>query len=409
MESIGSNETPFWRENFGLHEAVPMRRVRDILDICFRSDTIPFLISHTSQGKTTTVRHWCEDNGYRLHIMNMSGLEGTDLTGIPFPASDGKSFQYLQDGSIPTGDDDEKVVLFFDEVNRCEAGAVHALFQVLNRLLGSSILGQNVKLCLAANPSGSSYAVTSNVTSDSALLRRVAVIPCYLSYDEFMIYARQQEWNDKVVEFLENNADYMQAGAEEMESGHIFVTSGGWNRVSAILNAYIEIGHEDFKRFEATDTQGLRTLLSGIISPRVTTKFLEFLFRPDENLSIRELLTDLPDHESRAYRLLTKMCEDGKWGTITEMLRPLAAHILQKRPPIEDVAPTIVELYLNLNHHAYTAFQSHMMQVARELNLSDHDDTAYYAQSLFSAALYDKRAMRRSKEMLDSTRHIFQK
>lgn len=185
-----SEERPFW-EDFGLERAVALAVSKIATYLCLVDRAVPLLLSHTSQGKTAMIEQFAHAMEFQsVQYINMIGLEPTDLTGLPFFNEDGKTFKYLSDGRIPVGDNEDKVLVFLDEVNRCEPATVNAVFNFLNRQMGPHRLGKNVYVVMAANPANSTYVVASQLTSDPALLRRVVVIPVARTVNEFMTFIR---------------------------------------------------------------------------------------------------------------------------------------------------------------------------------------------------------------------------
>lgn len=388
MENIVADKNlddavPFWKRDFGLENAIPLEAAKIATYLCMLNREVPLLLSHTAQGKSDMVKQLAHAMDLRVVWINMIGLEPTDLTGLPFPQEDEATFKYLSDARIPTGDNDERVLIFIDEANRCEPSTVNALFNFINRQMGPHTLGPNCYIVMAANPAGSTYGVAGQMTSDPALLRRVVVIPVKRSDGEFLNYIRDTDaafkmdmpkfgakgvehlgrhkvWHPNVVNFLTSHPDCIES-SEMMESGQVFATAAGWERISKLEYALERL---QITRANMTMSVVLPAIYAGTLGPQIGERYRSFVDNPALDISAKEILFKLKD-KGRAYNTIKELSEQGRDSQVIEKLEGVAAFIAFETPKIEDIVDSIALLYTIIHSHTYSAFSESLNKHAR--------------------------------------------
>jgi len=365
----------FWETQFGLPAPMSMSQISKVLDLTLNAGEglIPYLVSETSQGKTTLVKQWASDNGYVIHTYNMVSAEASDLQGIPFPSKDRKTFNYLTQGAIPINDDKRKVLLFLDEVNRAPNENKNIVFQILNRHLGENTLGVNVKMVLAGNPSGR-YNV-NNITDEPAFLRRCVILPCALNLYEALEYMKEHEWHPTVIEYVSSNTDQLQAEFGKVKTGHCFNTAAGWNSISDLLYRAEDSGVGDTAKGKTVDTAKtvdlanlslnddriLFSIISGIIGRVAAQAFWVFVTRPSEALTAKDLYEGIGVVGNDTGDKFAKIVEEKKGATVTNLLKALALYVLTGVTcSMEDSVKFHIRLFLVLTETHWRTYIEHL-------------------------------------------------
>jgi len=348
----------------GLTQTVGVTEAKASVKLALHTKSIPFLLSATSQGKSTMMAEVAEEMGMRLVVFNMVSVDPSDLAGIPFPSKDGKTFHFLKDGRIPCEDDEEPVLLFLDEVNRCQNSTVNAVFQLLNGHLGSSKLGPNVKIVMAANPAGQGYQVASAVTRDPALIARVSFIPMALGMFEALMHMRAHKWHPCVIMTLEKHP--AQLFDQEASPGRVFATPRGWERASQLITAF-EAGLAPGEALDRDNSLALRTLIEGTIGITATSHLYDSLLTSGPSyIKVEDFFRGLvnPALDDRALvwiqQATTKTADQNL--VLFERMDSLAAWLVAMRPAAEQV----IEVLARLQGCAPSAVHNQLMNRLRQ-------------------------------------------
>lgn len=331
--------------SLGISRTVDVSEAHRAINLALDTSVIPFLLSATSQGKSTLITRIAKERGWPVLIMNMVSLEPSDLAGIPFPSHDGQSFMYLKDGRIPIGDDESPLLLFLDEVNRCPNSTVNAVFQLLNGFLGSSRLGKNVKVVLAANPSGAGYQVAAGVTRDPALIARVTFISMQLGMFEALSHMRQHAWHPAVLQTIEQHPSLL--FETEVAPGKVAATARGWERTSQLLHAY-DKRRDMSLPFDEGEATHLFTLVEGTIGPKAANMLFETLRSIGASyITTADFFTSLVASETGTAGAWLKAALTGESDNnlvVFNRMDALAAYLLAARPPAADVVTVLARL-----------------------------------------------------------------
>ena len=134
----------------------------------------------------------------------------------------------------------EPVVLMLDELNRSLPGVQQSFFQlVLDRELGNDKNGNPYKLhsetrVLAAINFGSEYDVNE---MDPALLRRFWVADIEPSTEDWVSWARENNIDSLVIEFIQNNPAHLRVDPSTVEPGTVCPNPASWHRLNDCLLA----------------------------------------------------------------------------------------------------------------------------------------------------------------------------
>jgi len=144
-----------------------------------------FMVGHSGIGKTMTPKQVATENGTFYVRLNATGMDNTDLTGLPKITDDLTTWRPPKILMPLAGDG--MSVLIMDEINRVPTETRHVLMQMLDeREVGELKLGPGCLIVLTANPDDPGYQVDD---MDIAFLRRCMVLPFEFHFDAFQQYA----------------------------------------------------------------------------------------------------------------------------------------------------------------------------------------------------------------------------
>lgn len=123
------------------------------MDACLRADIPVFLWGSPGSGKSSAVRRFAAERGYRLTELTPSILDPTDLLGLPYQSGDGATRFAVPDwlhGILAAPD--ERHLVFLDELNLASAAVMHACLRlVLERAVHTASLPDGVRFAAAGN------------------------------------------------------------------------------------------------------------------------------------------------------------------------------------------------------------------------------------------------------------------
>lgn len=149
-------------------------KIKEVLPVLFEAKITPLLIGHKGLGKTEVVRQFAKENGYDIVEIKLGNLQDpADLLGIMDFITDKNGVKrsiYARPMFWPT-DPDAKVIIFFDELNRCNKQLIQPVMEIaLEFKHHDYVMPNNCRVVAAMNPYTDDYQV--NDLSDAALLDR---------------------------------------------------------------------------------------------------------------------------------------------------------------------------------------------------------------------------------------------
>lgn len=162
------------------------------------------LRGNSGLGKTSFVNEFAANMGYKLINLRLGELEPTDITGMPVKEQkeDGTWItKYAQPYWWP---EDGKTVIFLDETDRCSRDLHPIAMQLADqRRAGQRDLPKGIYIFAAVN--GDAYPGT--IPMCQAFMRRFATIEFEPTVEEWVIWAKRNNVNNLIVEFIEANKD----------------------------------------------------------------------------------------------------------------------------------------------------------------------------------------------------------
>lgn len=245
-------------------------------------------VGHSGCGKTMTPKQVAFENGTFYVRLNATGMDNTDLTGLPKITDDLTSWR--PPAILMPLSSDAKAILIIDEINRVPTETRHVLMQMLDeRQVGELKLGSNVLIVITANPDDPGYQVDD---LDIAFLRRCCVLPFEFHWDSFQQYAMAEyespikghEGEHVTARVLAGMQRNRTAFVKEIKNREKFVNipnADNCIRCSEMEQAGL---YESFKEEEIIQ------ILTGMVGPVLATSFVKDL--NDKLLSEYKALLD---------------------------------------------------------------------------------------------------------------------
>jgi len=135
----------------GYENEITHNELKKTLTRCYETKTPVFVWGTFGIGKSTVVEKFAKDHELQLIDVRVSQLEPSDLRGIPFKSTDGKTCEWLPPNWLPK-DADSKGILFLDEINLAPPSIQSACYQLINqRRIGDYFLPKGWFIVCAGN------------------------------------------------------------------------------------------------------------------------------------------------------------------------------------------------------------------------------------------------------------------
>ncbi len=167
------------------------------LDIA-RAAGLPVLLTGThGVGKSQYLEAWGVSASLAVHVLDLSLLEPTDLTGLPFLA-DGVT-RFAPPGHLPTAAGGP-ALLILEELNRCDRSVRQPCLQLLTaRRLNDYRLPDDCFIVACVNPHDAAYDVDE---LDPALASRFVRLTVKPDPDHWLDWARMADVYPGVLQFV---------------------------------------------------------------------------------------------------------------------------------------------------------------------------------------------------------------
>jgi len=196
-------------------------------------------------GKTQLIKDYCKENNLELVIMNLSAIDASDLTGIPYIENG------IQKYSRPEFLNVKKGLIFFDEINRVNDHDVKsALLSLLqDKKINGHALHREAMIVTAGNTSSEDYDVNEFDSAMQGKKGRLMTVKFERTFTEFFKYLESKHERSNLLDFYKLHSDS--------------VREFSFRRLEQALN-YIENG-------------GMIEALNYSLSPSVFTLYAEYL------------------------------------------------------------------------------------------------------------------------------------
>lgn len=222
-------------------------RYSDILsaaELVMASNDVPLIIGESGIGKTALAREITKKNNYILITIDANLLKEGEIGGLPTVVR-GRTVYATHEKLSKISDwveNGRKVLLFIDELNRCEHAVQQELMNlILNREINGYTLPDDVKILAAMNPSNkyeefrdSEYAV---VDMDPAQEDRFVWLDMEVDVKEWIKWAMSKDGNidEDIIEFISTFPEYLNTPNSK---DSIKATPRSYERVSKAYKVY---------------------------------------------------------------------------------------------------------------------------------------------------------------------------
>lgn len=223
-------------------------------ELVLETGEVPLIIGESGIGKTALAKKLANKNNFKLVVIDGNLLKEGEIGGLPTIESyksidsngnfqEKKATIYAVHTKLKEIDEEilngNKVLLFIDEINRCEHTVQQELMNlILNREINGYKLHNDVKILAAMNPSNKygedfDYQV---VDMDAAQENRFVWLNMENDYIDWISWAIEFGIETEVIEFISTFPEYLQKINEE----DVIATPRSYERISKTLKLYKE-------------------------------------------------------------------------------------------------------------------------------------------------------------------------
>ena len=292
--------------------------LEQVLTVLFAGGVTPNLIGHHGIGKTEFIRQYAKKHGYELLEFRLGTCSDSgDLTGVPQirEINSGKDLAtvFATPEFFPR---EGKVILFFDEWNRCQVKEIYqALFNlILERKMNQYVMPVESRVVLAANPSTEDYDVFE--FDDAAFRDRVCSIKVQPSTSEFLAYNKTKSPDSKILDFLNTYNNMIAAKVVEFSLSEPKFSGRTWSRCMAM---------EELVNKLKVEESVFKTILIGMVGVHATNLFLK---HAETLVTIKgvDILANYP----KLKDLIVKTVKEGKIDVINNIGDEIVANLHER-------------------------------------------------------------------------------
>lgn len=218
------------------------------VDLITASNDVPLIIGESGIGKTSLVKYIAKRNNYYLVTIDANLLKEGEIGGLPIVENRvtiyAKHNKLFEIENALKEDENREVILFIDELNRCEHAVAQELMNlILNREINGYILDDRVKVIAAMNPSNKNDGFYNSkydvVDMDPAQEDRFVWVKLDSDIKEWIKWGMSSDGNinEHIIEFLSTFPEYLHMpNAEET----IKATPRSWERISKAYEVYLK-------------------------------------------------------------------------------------------------------------------------------------------------------------------------
>lgn len=286
------------------------------VELITAANDVPLIIGESGVGKTSLVKQIAKNNGDYLVTIDANLLKEGEIGGLPIVENRFTIYAThvkLQEIEKAIKEDkDRNVILFIDELNRCDHAVAQELMNlILNREINGYVLDDKVKVIAAMNPSNKNDGFSNSrydvVEMDPAQEDRFVWVKIDSDIKEWINWGMSKDGNinEHIIEFLSTFPEYLHT--PDLEET-IKATPRSWERISKAYNIYLN--NKEKYSFDV-----LLNVVKGNVGTNIANDFGNFiinlktpLIKPEDIFSNEILSFDLKEriqkeNHSRLYIL----------------------------------------------------------------------------------------------------------
>lgn len=262
--------------------------LRTSLDYLFKAQVTPFIWGHAGLGKSTVVRQYAKEKGYKFFPFYLGTMSDVgDILGLASFVKDEQGNEVATKFAIPLWikemveyceqNPDSGAVILLDEFNRARRDILNGMFSLaLDKTFHTLKLPANCHIVAAGNPPTDEYYVTD--VNETALMARFAHIKFEPSFNEWVMHAKEKNYEPTIVSFLQEQPELI-SDVKSNFSLPIKVDNRSWERIDSLF----KIG---------TPMSILEQIMMGIVGAERLVAYKLHLTNTDKPLSAEQVLND---------------------------------------------------------------------------------------------------------------------
>ncbi len=225
------------------------------------------LVGEHGIGKSEILTEFFREKGMPVVALFLGQMSDPgDLLGLPRKDELTGRTEFMPPYWFPT--DGRPICLFLDELNRARPEVLQTVMDlVLNRKLAGRFLPEGSRIISAVNE-GEKYQLTD---LDPALVSRFNIYNFKPTVQEWLIWARKNRLDDRVISFIEGNGKWLDGDpeiGEEIDTGlKKMPDRRAWKRVSDLIQGIRYLDEQ------------YQNMIAGVIGVRATSRFADSLSR----------------------------------------------------------------------------------------------------------------------------------
>lgn len=201
-------------------ETMNITELKQSLKYLFKAQHTPFIWGHAGIGKSTVVKQYAEENGYKyfpFYLGTQSDIG--DILGLASFVKDENGSEIATTFAIPLwlketidycdNNPDSGAIIFLDEFNRARRDILQGMFSLaLDKTFHTIKLPNNCYIIAAGNPPTDEYQVTD--VDETALMARFTHVKLEPTYKEWEDYAKAAEFEPSILSFLGDQPELLE-------------------------------------------------------------------------------------------------------------------------------------------------------------------------------------------------------
>lgn len=254
------------------------------------------LVGDHGIGKSEILSTYFREKGMKVIALFLGQMSDPgDLLGLPRKDEKTGKTEFMPPYWFPV--DGVPVCLFLDELNRARPEILQTVMDlVLNRKLAGRSLPDGSRIVSAVNE-GEKYQLTD---LDPALVSRFNIYEFRPTNQEWLLWARRERLDERVVSFIEENGNWLDKDPELEEGSDTGLIKmpdrRAWKRVSDIVKGRRRLGEFD------------ADIIAGIVGVRAANRFFTSL-GSGSSLSGKDILFDFSSPDVRERVRLSQLHE----------------------------------------------------------------------------------------------------